>query len=238
MVSNRSGHKPLALVALVLAWLVPGAGHAYVGRPVRATIIFATIGATFWAGVAMGGIMTVDRENQRWWFAAEMLTGLHGLEGWRRQQVLVGDLAKGLRDNKDMHAVKEQLQDRQGELADELENLKAQLRRLNGDVRRATGAREKAALEERVRSARRQKADVRNEIKSCGKRLSDLRREFITHALLDQRLALVAPVETVARAYAGVAGLLNLMCIFDAVMLALVWGHPPAKPAGQKDKRP
>jgi len=238
MVSKRSGHKPLALVAFVLAWLVPGAGHAYVGRPVRAIIIFATIGATFWAGVAMGGIMTVDCENQRWWFTAEMLTGMHGLVGWRLQQAVVDKLAEGLRDNKDMHDVKEQLQKQQGELADELENLKAQLRRLKGDVRRATGAREKAALEERVRSARRQEADVRNEIKSCGKRLSDLRREFITHALVDERLALVAPVETVARTYAGVAGLLNLMCIFDAVMLALVWGHPSAKPAGQKDKRP
>ena len=122
MVSKRSGHKPLALVALVLAWLVPGTGHAYVGRPVRAIIIFATIGATFWAGVAMGGIMTVDRQNQRWWFAAEMLTGIHGLVGWRRQQALVGDLAKGLRDNKDMYAVREQLQGRQGERTNSVTN--------------------------------------------------------------------------------------------------------------------
>jgi hypothetical protein len=238
MVSKHIGHKPLALVALVLAWVVPGAGHAYVGRPVRAVIIFVTIGATFWAGVAMGGIMTVDCDNQRWWFAAEMLTGVHALVGWRRQQGLVDKLAEGLRDNRDMYAVEVQLHERQGELADELENLRTLVRRLEGNVRQATGAREKASLEERIRSARRQEVDVRNEIKSCTKQLRDLRSEFLTEALVDDGLALVAPVETVAQAYAGVAGLLNLMCIFDAVMLALAWGRPPAKPAEQKDKRP
>ena len=47
-------------------------------------------------------------------------------------------------------------------------------------------------------------------------------------ALADKGLSLSYPADTVARAYAGVAGMLNLMCIFDAVMLAAMgrFGEP------------
>ena len=75
--NNIPFDKPIkALLAFALAWLVPGAGHAFVGRPWRGLIIFLAIGATFWGGVAMGGVMTVDQKEQKWWFAAEMLTGV------------------------------------------------------------------------------------------------------------------------------------------------------------------
>ena len=84
---------PIALLVFLLAWLIPGAGHAYVGRPVRAGIIFTVIAATFWSGVAIGGVMTVDYENERWWFAAELLTGLHGIVGWHRQRMVYRELA-------------------------------------------------------------------------------------------------------------------------------------------------
>ena len=72
---------------------MPGAGHLYLGRPVRAAIIFLTIGATFWAGVAMGGVMTVDSRNERWWFIAEMFTGFHGLAAWRLEEKVTARLA-------------------------------------------------------------------------------------------------------------------------------------------------
>ena len=57
---------------------------------------------------------------------------------------------------------------------------------------------------------------------------------------LDQKLqaegiALVAPADTVARAYAGVAGLLNLMCIFDALMLSIM--GTTGEPAERKSRR-
>ena len=50
-------------------------------------------------------------------------------------------------------------------------------------------------------------------------------------ALVDEGLSLSYPSDTVARAYAGVAGMLNLMCIFDAVMLATMGsaGEPARK---------
>jgi len=141
--------RPLAAAALMLAWLIPGAGHIYIGRRTRGIIIFLTIGATFWAGIALGGVMTVDPITQRWWFVAEMLTGVHGLVSWYRQHEVVQALVGP-----------------------------GQVHPLQLDKH-----------------------------------------------LAEANLALVAPTDTVARAYAGVAGLLNLMCIFDAVVLTLLAGR-------------
>jgi len=64
------------------------------------------------------------------------------------------------------------------------------------------------------------------------------RKMLIDKKLAAEQLALVSPVDTIARAYAGVAGLLNLMCIFDALMLALmgVVGRPKPLPIAQKHK--
>ena len=41
--------------ALILGWLVPGAGHLLTGRWVRALLLFASITAMFWLGLAMQG---------------------------------------------------------------------------------------------------------------------------------------------------------------------------------------
>ena len=55
-------------------------------------------------------------------------------------------------------------------------------------------------------------------------------------ALAEKNLALVYPTDSVARAYTGIAGMLNLLCIFDAVMLGLLgrFGEPPPVPAEDK----
>jgi hypothetical protein len=60
-VSAKDGHKPatrsstLAFGALALGWLVPGAGHLLVKRPVRALLLFLSITSMFVLGVAMQG---------------------------------------------------------------------------------------------------------------------------------------------------------------------------------------
>ncbi len=41
--------------ALIIGWLVPGAGHLLTGRWVRALLLFISIAAMFWLGVAMQG---------------------------------------------------------------------------------------------------------------------------------------------------------------------------------------
>ena len=65
MAKEKKKSRPIPLVALIVAWLIPGAGHVYLGRTVRGIIIFLTISATFWTGVALGGVMTVDYRGER-----------------------------------------------------------------------------------------------------------------------------------------------------------------------------
>ena len=153
-------YKPWAFVALVLAWLVPGVGHIYIGRVKRGLVIFVTIAATFWAGVAMGGVMTVDRQSEPWWFVADMLTGLHGLTAWKHQQKVVAEVAGGI------------------------------------------GPKASAADFQDALSAK----------------------------LAVMKIELAAPTDNVARAYAGVAGMINLLCIIDAALLALMGQGPEPRP--------
>ena len=155
--SKRRSFRPNFLLAAALAWLIPGAGHVYLGRAKRGVIIFVTIGATFWAGVAMGGVLTCDARYERWWFAAEMLNGAHGMVGWVRQ--------------KDVYA----------------------------DTDRQVGS-----------------APRSREIRP------DEHRMLVDELLAERGVALVYPVDIAARAYAGIAGLLNLLCIFDAATLAMM----------------
>jgi len=48
----------------LLAWLVPGLGHAWLGRSGRAAAFFLVVLATFFLGIASGGASTViDRQQ-------------------------------------------------------------------------------------------------------------------------------------------------------------------------------
>ena len=172
---DKKEKRPFPLAALVLAWLVPGAGHVYIGRTVRGVIIFVSIAALFWTGIAVGGVMTVDREYERWWFAADMLTGVHGLSAWRMSERVYGQLDARLAG--------------EGQYQQQMDAVR-----------------------------RRPRADQQA-----------VRRPYILALLTKRELNLIEPAETIARAYAGVAGLLNLLCIFDAVVLALMGaGREPA----------
>ena len=151
--------RPLVFAVLVLGSIIPGLGHVLVGRIRKGIIVFVVIGATFWSGVAVGGVMTVDYHNQRWWFAAQMLAGVHGLIGWYRQDGIYRTLSA------------------------------------DPEVGIPPHPRSEAKIGWNYRLDRR---------------------------LAGDGLAIVSPTDTVARAYSGVAGLLNLMCVFDAVILSLI----------------
>jgi hypothetical protein len=45
--------------ALILGWLVPGAGHVLTGRWVRGLLLFLSITSMFWMGLAMQGKLYV-----------------------------------------------------------------------------------------------------------------------------------------------------------------------------------
>jgi hypothetical protein len=49
-------------------------------------------------------------------------------------------------------------------------------------------------------------------------------------------LALATPMDNAARAYTGIAGLLNLLCIFDVVALSLMGAA--SEPDDEDDEKP
>lgn len=168
-----------ALVAGVLAWVIPGAGHILLHRTLRGLIIFVCITGLFWAGVGVGGVFTVDPLHEHWWFLGQMCTGASGGIAWARQQ-----------------------RERQA--------ITAKLGIPPLPVPGTRGA------------------------ESWGKIYGD--------ALVRDKLALVCPADGVARAYSGIAGMLNLLCIFDAILLGLMGKmgeeqppqEPPSDPASAK----
>jgi hypothetical protein len=64
----------------LLTWLLPGAGHLYIGERVRGVIFIVAITCTFWTGVAIGGVKnTVDPQNRKAWFLGQVCAGGHTL---------------------------------------------------------------------------------------------------------------------------------------------------------------
>jgi hypothetical protein len=66
--------------AILLGWLVPGAGHLYLGRRGKALLFFAAIGALFVLGVAMDSrlevTLTLDDLLASLFSIAQMAAGL------------------------------------------------------------------------------------------------------------------------------------------------------------------
>ena len=234
--NNTQFNKPLkAILGLGLAWIVPGAGHAFVGRPERGIIIFITIGATFWGGVAMGGVMTVDYHGQKWWFAAEMLTGMHGLVGWRNESKQMRKLEPEIQAGMEEKGI--YLENHVRKKRQELVECNRQIAQLRSNIAAATTREEKEMLREDLRTRSNARSSIEGELIRAHAQLNSLRSAHIVKVLAKKNLALVAPMATVARAYAGVAGLLNLMCMFDVVMLALIGTFASTKPSNEEDNR-
>jgi TM2 domain-containing membrane protein YozV len=195
--SKKNTRSTNPLLAAALAYLVPGAGHFYLGRRVRGIIIFLVIGGTFWTGMAIGGPLTMDYYNDRIWFLAQMCNGAHGLYGWQRQksvyESVFDDIAK-LRNikGKGNLTAREEVARRYGRGVSEVPQTKDDV---EDNVPEITG-------------------EVEAELQSKGVALS------------------LMPTLNVARPYAGIAGMLNLLCIMDAVILAFmgVYGEPKPEP--------
>ncbi len=66
-------HAPLAGI---LTWWIPGLGHMYLGDHKRGLVLMVTITATFWSGMALGGVRdTVDPHKHKLWFMAQLCSG-------------------------------------------------------------------------------------------------------------------------------------------------------------------
>lgn len=75
---RRAQNPWRAPIAGLLSWFLPGLGHFVIGERVRGGVLLATITVTFWSGIAIGGVVnTVDYQNHRLWFAAQLGSGGH-----------------------------------------------------------------------------------------------------------------------------------------------------------------
>ncbi len=89
MASTGANNLTRTALAGFLAWLLPGAGHLYLGERHRGVIFLVVIAATFWGGVAMGGVTdTLDPHKQTAWFMAQISTGAHALAALGCKQVI------------------------------------------------------------------------------------------------------------------------------------------------------
>lgn len=72
-----TAHAPERLepVAAVLAIVLPGLGHWYLGEPKRAALIAAGVLGLFFGGMLIGGIDAIDRREDPIWFAGQALVG-------------------------------------------------------------------------------------------------------------------------------------------------------------------
>src|SRR5690606_8903547 len=62
-------------VAALLAVLLPGLGHAYLGEMRRGACVAAGVLGLFFGGMLIGGIDVVDRQEDPIWFLGEALVG-------------------------------------------------------------------------------------------------------------------------------------------------------------------
>jgi hypothetical protein len=75
-------------IAGILAWIIPGLGHIYLGHRTRGLVLLVTITATFWTGVAIGSVQgTVDPTERRLWFLAQMGTGGNAISAFALNQI-------------------------------------------------------------------------------------------------------------------------------------------------------
>lgn len=94
-------------VAALLAFLLPGLGHAYLGSIRRGVLIGASILSLFFAGVLIGGIDAIDRKDDFWWFAGQACVGpvAFGADAFHQSMKVADPTAKGGRraPNPDEH---------------------------------------------------------------------------------------------------------------------------------------
>ncbi len=83
------------LVAAVMAWLVPGAGHLYLGRRVKAAILFVLITTSFVYGLSLAGFKNVYPERYPVAFFGQICAGVPALAGLALNYAMPGQVDEG-----------------------------------------------------------------------------------------------------------------------------------------------
>jgi hypothetical protein len=69
-------------LGVLLAWIVPGLGHWFIGRRAKALLYFLTITVTFVIGVALAQGRNLSYERDWIWFLAYMFNAAETALGW------------------------------------------------------------------------------------------------------------------------------------------------------------
>lgn len=82
-------------IAGLLAWIVPGLGHAFLGDMRRSIILFVVITGTFWAGIYIGSVQgTVAPASRKLWFVAQLASGGNALTAYALHRAVDPESAK------------------------------------------------------------------------------------------------------------------------------------------------
>ena len=74
--------RPRPLVPVLLAWLVPGAGHVKIGRPWPALFVVLGVIPLFLLGMVLAGYENVSPERHPWYFGLQLPAGLPTAFAW------------------------------------------------------------------------------------------------------------------------------------------------------------
>jgi len=81
MSRETSGKKNVG-VAVILAWLLPGCGHFYLGRRGKAVIFLVAVIGAFVYGMCLGDFQNVNPHRYDKQFLAQVFSGLPAVTGY------------------------------------------------------------------------------------------------------------------------------------------------------------
>ena len=79
MSEGATGGRKNPFLAFLLAWLIPGAGHWYLGRREKAVLFFWVLILLFGAGFLMGELRNVTLRDHPYYFLGQIFLGLPSL---------------------------------------------------------------------------------------------------------------------------------------------------------------
>ena len=187
---------PVGYLALVVAWVVPGAGHVMIGQVGRGLIMGIAIHLLFAAGLLLGGIHAINPPDQPIWTYTQFLTG------W--PMLVANHLERNVYEP--MYVPKEPRGSNPAPPApiQEIYNKEAQDRGINLDDMSPAGLEKKA----------------------------EFTKEFIAEYPL---FAYQPKVLDQGSVYCGIAGMLNLLVMFD--VLLRITGSVREDPAALRKQR-
>ena len=89
--------EPSPALAWLLGWLVPGAGHWYIGQRARGAVLAGALIGCFVAGALIGGRSTVSRDHPEY-LVLQWGAGLPAAAAWALGSPLASDLPVARRE--------------------------------------------------------------------------------------------------------------------------------------------